>query len=401
MASADVRRWEGDPADFLRTIDAAFGTVPAADELASQSALLPGERTWGAYDGSALVGGLTSYAFDLAVVGGTLPAAGITHVGVLPTHRRRGIFRSLLEAKLQDCAERGEPLAVLWASEAAIYRGFGFGPATFAVHHEARRTRAQGRPAPGDVRLVGADEARSLLPAIHARACARPGSIARWPEWWERMVMPRLREGAAKPLFALVASESGSPEAYALYRMEGSWGDHTPRYTLHVEELYAASAAAERALWETLLAMDLVDTVEADLRPVDDSLLLLVEEARRLRPTISDALYLRLLDLPAALAGRTYAAPGTLRLEVVDERIPANAGGWRLTVGEDGRGALERDAGATDVTLDTGALASAYLGAVSFLQLADAGLASADGDAVARADALFATPRPPWCGQWF
>src|SRR6185503_18593563 len=101
----------------------------------------PASRALAAYDGDEPVALTGAYRFDLSIPGGELPCAGVTWVGVIPTHRRRGILRDLMRRELEDVHSWGEPIAALWASEAAIYGRFGYGHA--APNGQAKSDRAR------------------------------------------------------------------------------------------------------------------------------------------------------------------------------------------------------------------------------------------------------------------
>src|SRR5437867_1253982 len=111
----------------LAAADAASGLELRDDDFEVARPQVSVDRTIGAYDGGRAIGVATSLDFELTVPGGQLPMAGVTWVGVLPTHRRRGVLRELMRLQLEDLRRRGEPLAGLWASESLIYGRFGYG----------------------------------------------------------------------------------------------------------------------------------------------------------------------------------------------------------------------------------------------------------------------------------
>jgi predicted acetyltransferase len=173
---------------------------------------------------------------------------------------------------------------------------------------------------------------------------------------------------------------------------------------LLVLELVALDPVVEQALWQWLFAMDLVGVVKGRRGPVPHPLQSWLVEPRRLALVTMDALWLRLLDVPAALMARSYAGDGSIVFEVDDETIPANAGRWQITVPAQGGGAatVTRTTSDPDLALDVAALASAYLGAFRFGDLASAGrVRECRPNALQRADALFTPPRAPWCSTIF
>ena len=261
-------------------------------------------------------------------------------VAVLPTHRRRGILRSMMRRQLADIAARGqEPIAALWAAETPLYGRYGYGRASSHAFFRFRRGEgALSPPAPADpaltLRLAEPAEVAGDLAKVYAAVAARqPGFFWRDDDWWERVLDdPEEDRHGGSPLRCLLAEDGDGVRGYALYRTVPRWEQGTvlPDSALSVWELVSADPAAGAALWRDLLSRDLVTEVTADLRPADDPLLYQLLDARRARLQLADNLWVRIIDLPAALTRRAYAAPVDVVLEVTDELLPANAGRWRL-----------------------------------------------------------------------
>lgn len=392
---------------FFDTAGAAFSEPLHPDDLERDAKMLDPARRLAAYEDGAMVGTAADFAFTFTIPGGELPAAGVTFVGVAPTHRRRGIMTALMRRQLDDARKRGEPLAILWSSEEPIYGRFGYGIATLRATIDADRDRMAfvGRPEPvGRVRLVEEEAAATLFAPVHERVRREtPGMFARSDDWWRtyRLADSEHRRHGAGPMFRALLELDGEPEAYALYRVKPSWEEGFSASKLHVIEAVATSPVAEREIWRFLFGVDLVGRVESWWLPPDHPLPLLVTEPRRLRLRLSDALWLRILDVGRALAARSYAADGSLTLDVADPLVADNAGRYRLEAAG-GTARVERDEGEPELSLDVSELGSVFLGGVSFEQLARAGRVEelAQG-AVARADSLFRTARAPWCPEVF
>jgi predicted acetyltransferase len=385
----------------LRTTYAAFGEEAKQEELERLLAMLPTDRALAAWDDGSVVGTAGSWPFQLTVPGAVVPAAGVTLVGVLPSHRRRGILSELMRRQLEDVRERGEPIAILWASESPIYGRFGYGVATVETNIDAERSAFGLRDDPGprgSVRLVTYEEATELFPPVHERVRAeRPGLLARTPDWWRLFLadFEHWREGAGPKFYALLELD-GEPAGYTTYRIASKWEEGAPRGELRVQETFATTPEASRELWRFLFGVDLVARVKASRLDPSWSLFLAVRDPRRLHVSIHEGIWLRLVDLEAALRARSFEPGQPVVLEVADELLPANAGRWR--VGEE-TGASEDE---PDVALDVADLASAYLGAFTFEQLAAAGRArELRPGGVDRATRLFRTPVPPWCPEGF
>jgi len=365
--------------------------------------LVPLERMHAALEEGRVVGGAGAHRFELSVPGGRVRCAGITAVGVYPTHRRRGVLRALMRAQLDDVHERREPAAALWASEETIYGRFGYGLASWSGQIDAPRDRAQfAHPLErsGTIRLVEPDEARTLLPPVWEELMAqRPGVFSRSPEWWElRVIADRKehRDGAGPKRF-VVAERDGAARGYAVYRHRPRWEHGVPAGELRVWEAIGTDAQATAELWRYLLDVDWTARIHANLLPPDHPLFLLVAEPRRLRYRRGDGLWIRLVDVESALAARTYASDGPIVLEIADAFCPWNAGRWRLA-----GGAVARTDEEPDLRLDVAALGSAYLGGISFRELAEAlRVEELRPGAVERADAAFRARAHPWCPEIF
>jgi len=388
-------------ADAVGSIGHYFGGWPDLEGAERFSRNLPLERMHAAFDGERVVGGAGALPFELTVPGGPVRCGGVTVVGVKPTDRRRGVLTQMMRAQLEDIRERGEPLAALWASEEAIYRRFGYGLASLGCDMTLQRG-FQGLRVPPDpaasVRLVSLEEAKQLVPPIYDDVRLRtPGMYARTPTWWETRILDdpldRREDGAAKNVAIL--DLDGEPVGYALYRVISKWD--AGQNVGHVRILEAMASAAELELWRYLLGLDWVGTFRASHLPPDHPLLHGLVYPRRLGLRIGDQLWIRLVDVGAALSARSYAGDGPLVLEVGDEFLPENAGRWRI-----GGGSAERTDDEADLALDVQELASLYLGGFGASELLRAGLVrELREDAAARADALFATPRKPWTPEIF
>lgn len=399
---------------ILLPLQVAFGEPWTAEDLDYERRVVELDRVIGAFDGDTPVGASGALPYRLTTPGGEVGAAGITLVGVLPTHRRRGILRMMMTDLFETAAVRGEPVAVLWASEAAIYQAFGYGVATFQSTIDAPSDRIRLR-APSElegrssVRLLERDaavEPCSTIYEVHRRRV--PGSLSRRDIEWRGGILAESEalKGSDGAKHRAVLEVDGEPRAYAVYRLKPDWTSSGPQSVVSVLELIGLDPAAESALWGWLLSIDLVRVVRMRRGPTPHPLALAITEPRRLNVTVSDGTWLRILDVPGALAGRTYHGPGSLVLELTDDFLPANAGRWRLTVpGSLGSSAaVERvsDGAAPDLSLDISALAATYLGTVRFGDLARAGrIIECRPGALAEADALWASSVTPYNSTMF
>jgi predicted acetyltransferase len=328
-------------------------------------------------------------------------------VGVLPSHRRKGILTKMMKIQLDDARARGESVAVLWASEDLIYQRFGYGMASVQGQINVERNRAAFLRDVGPIgrtRLVDIDEAVKILPSVYDRVAeTTPGMFARSPEWWRhhRLRDPEDRRRGGGPLWRAVLEIDGRPEGYALYRVFSNWdGGVNTGYT-HVEEAMGTNAQATREVWRFCFGIDLMERVKAWLLPPDHPLMLSMPEPTRLRFAQVDTFWLRLVDLGPALEARSYMGHGAVTFEVIDAFCPWNAGRWNLTA-TDGVGRVDQASGDPGLLMDITDLATTYLGAFSFTQLVRAGrVTELEDGAAARADALFRTSFAPWCPEIF
>ena len=400
----DVRpcRSAGERRDALNAISHYFGIENTEEDAERFAQWIDVERMHAAFDGERIVGGAGAFSFDMSVPGGSVPAAGVTVVGVLPTHRRRGVLTAMMRAQLEDCRARGDLAAYLWASEAPIYTRFGYGLASLiGAMKLAKERTAFARPFTprGTVRLVDLEEAARVFPPLHERVFAqRPGFFLRSKEWWETRRLfddPARRRGGPKN-FALLELD-GEPAGYAIYSVKQDWAGGSSAGAVTITEAIAPTAEATRELWRWLLDFDWTSEFNADLLPVDHPLFLLLAEPRRMHFTLNDGVWVRLVDVEGALAARSYNSGDELVLEVADAFLPENAGRYRV-----GAGGVERTDAAADVALDVSALASGYLGGFSFGDLARSCRVEDISDgAVERADVVFRTGIAPWCPEIF
>jgi predicted acetyltransferase len=403
----EVRPYQGSLKAWFDTVNISFGHRVVEEDLPMMEAYTELDRALAAYAGDRIVGTAGIFSFELTIPGGRVPAAGVTMVGVHPTHRRRGILTAMMRTQLEAIRERGEPLAILWASEGGIYGRFGYGLASFKASIEIDRanTGFRGQHVPrGTFRLLEADEATAACRPIYDRYLeTRAGVFSRSDGWWRAEFVhdpERWRRGGG-PAFFLLHETDGVADAYARYRLHSDWDDRGPKGAVDVQEAIALNAVAERELWAYLFSVDLSVKTRAFNVPVDWGMRFMLSEPRRLGMTIGDAVWLRLVDLPAALERRGYAANDRLVFEVRDAFCPWNDGRWQLDATPDGAHVTRTD-GEPDLVLDAADLGSAYLGGVSLAELVLAGcIEECTPGAVARGDALLRTPLAPWCPAVF
>ena len=391
----------GEFAKAFYAIGQYFGGPPPEDMLDRWLRYFELERMHAAFEDGEVVAGAGAFTFELSVPGGSLPCAGVTVVGTYPTHRRRGALRGMMRAQLDDVHERGEPIAALWASEETIYGRFGYGLAAWAGEvHIPRGAAAFAKPlaSRGRTRFVTGEEAATLFPPVWGELRRqRPGVPARSPAWWELRALRMAPEQSSNPKRFVVVEIDGKVEAYAIYRLFFETSDGAFSGRTEVLEAVGTTPQATAEVWRFLLDIDWSATTKASLLPLDHPLFFLLANPRRMVYRLGDSLWVRLVDVGAALSGRRYRGEGRVVLDVRDAFCPWNEGRWKV---EGGR--AERTDDDPEIVLDVDALGSAYFGAVSFAELREALRAEERVEgAVARADAMFGWRPLPWCPEIF
>lgn len=402
--SVDERRAATD------TLRVALLSGPVHDErFAESQASWDDSDALAAWQDGVCAGNVAAFRFDSTVPGGAkVPTAGVTRVGVLPTHTRQGILTQLMHRLLVESHDGGNVLATLHASETPIYHRFGFGLASDAVGTRitSRAVRPWRTPSiAGSMRLLHYTDVMSVVPDLYETVARwRVGTVSRRRWWWEWNL-----EEASKPAEQLFGKGSfvavhtgadGNDDGYVFYEVD--WDEQfasNPVGVGKVRDLWGRSPDVEVGLWRYLLGIDLVASWTAEMRPVDEPVRRAMHDARayEAKQRIDDQ-WVRILDVDAALAARTYApADSAATIEVHDPLFTANCGTWTVSPG----GSTRSDGTASDISVDIGTLSAAYLGAVTWCDLATIGAVTAPDDVLTRLDTLFAVRPTPFCGTGY
>ncbi|HEY0442893.1 MAG TPA: GNAT family N-acetyltransferase [Candidatus Limnocylindrales bacterium] len=406
----EIRRVREDElTEYVDAMSVAFlGRPDVARFVETVRPLWDLERTWAAFDGGRMRGTLRTWSTELTVPGGgRLPAAAMTNVTVLATHRRQGIMRAMLKSEHEASRDRGDAVGLLHSAEYPIYGRFGYGPGCreASVALETAATGFHGEPSSGvdfakpDERTR--DEMKAVFEAVRLR---QAGEIRRRDVRWDFDL--GLRDDAWDPPwkgFVIIHRDrSGAADGYARYRAEERWEDGQPRNVLNVDELHALSDAAYASLWRFLAEMDWVARVKAERRRVDERLPWLLTNARAARVSdIGDSIWVRIHDVRRALEARTYERDGNVVVEVVDAEL--RSGKVRLRVDVDGgRATCRPTTRSADLTIGVAALGAAYLGGVPLgLAVIAAGCDEHREGSLAALDRILRTMDEPWCSTFF
>ncbi|MFI5696082.1 GNAT family N-acetyltransferase [Kribbella sp. NPDC051586] len=400
----EIGRFSGEWDELLELLDMAFSSPWTDAQYESERKIWERERTTVATDDGQLVGHTGTVSHRMTVPGGQLPVAGVTMVGVRPTHRRRGILRDLMLAQLTDIHEAGtEPLAALTASEPVIYPRFGYGLASDHQEIVVPKASRTLRPVAGidDVRIRYVDVRESLARCAVLRnklALERPGMFQHDERWQEFVISNNLLSNTsnASKLRCVLAERDGELTGFAYYRTK-----RAEKGYVDVLRVHAVDLASHAALWRYLLEPDLLSETHCEMVASDDPLLDLLLDPRAPSPITRDGVWVRPVDVGTALAGRTYARDVDVVIEVIDDFLPWNAGRWHLDGGPAGA-ACESTSRDADLTLQVRDLGAVYLGRPSLARLGRAGLVEEHtaGALSATAEA-FSTTRLPFLDTGF
>ena len=391
--------------DFAHAMRRVFlVAAPTDDEVEFMRQRFDLSRTWAAFDKRQIVATFHSFPTQLTVPGGTVAADAVTVVTVAPTHRRQGVLTSLMAIDHEAAAARGDAASILISAEWPIYGRFGYGPAADDADYtiDTRAARISG-PYSGTVELCQLADLREDAARIYEQfRPTRPGSIEREPLWWDIKLGITPRPGSTDPVQSALRHRTGrTVDGVVRYHVENNWDNRVPNSTFIVDELLAATAEVERDLWRFCCELDLVRTIRAVNRSVDEPLSWLLHDGRGVLQTRrGDFLWVRPLNVVALLGARSYASAGRLVIEVID---PAGYAAGRFAIDSDGSDAsCRRVKSRPDLTIGVSALGSICLGGVRLGTLRAAGLIDEHRPrAVDRGEAMFHSPVVPWCNTGF
>ena len=394
---------------FYRALAETFGEDPRDDDREHFARTFEADRSIAAFDGGEVVATAGAYSLEMTLPGGPRPVAGVTIVGVLPTHRRRGLLTEMMRRQLTELHERQlEPVAALWASEGVIYGRYGYGVAARQVGMTADRDQVRLRPGTpagsGRVVLASPEQARPHEMAVYEQVRRDAvGFLARSDEWWDRILRDpeHIRSGATARRHALYTEQDGSVSGFVTYRFKEEWTRARNDSEVRVIDVFAVTPQAYGALWAYVAGLDLYPRLRKDRAPLDDPIQHMLADARAFRPEVYDSLWVRLADVGRALADRAYATPVDVVLEVADDFCPWNAGRWRLSGDETGA-TRAPSTDPADLVLTAAELGAVHLGGPTLVGLAAAGrVEERTAGALRAASRAFAGDRQPWCPEVF
>jgi len=395
---------------FVRSVRTTFGAEHDGPYMDAPSPTAELDRSLALVDAERVAATAGIYSLEMSVPGAVVPTAGVTWITVSPTHRRRGVLTAIMRRQLTEVREAGrEPVAALWAAESSIYGRFGYAPAAWRGGWRGAAERLRLRPdvdcGTGAVRLVERDVFQPAATTLHEQVRRFvPGNMARSQAWWDRRLYdsPELAKGGPPLQHVLHTDADGAVTGYAVYRVRAEWTDTSePDGTLSVDEVRASTPAAYAALWRYLFDHDLIRTVEAPYASADDPVRHLLADPRAWHSRPVDALWVRLVDVGAALSARRYPAKLDMVFEVRDRFCDWNDGRWHVW-GHPAGAFCDRTDRDPDLVLDIEALSAAYLGGVSLAALQGAGrVTEISPGAVTQASTAFGWPVAPWCPDQF
>lgn len=388
---------------FGNLVSLSHGDQPPGDEPSKKwwASFFNEVNTVAAFDEDELVGSALSFTRETSVPGGAkLPAALVTNVAVVPTHRRQGVLTRMLRDLLKSAYERGDAISTLWSSESPIYGRFGYGMAGRQYVAKIKSSNASLKHLPdvsGRVRMADRERIRDIGPDIWSRTSDhRPGIPERTAfGWYSAYSLSTEGWDSQEQYFFAVYEEDGCTDGYVVYSTS-----KTPNQDNNIllKELVGATEAAHAALWRFILSIDIVDEITDLYMSQDDPLWWMLGDPRALNLKPYDAIWLRILDVEKTLSARKYSAKCDLVFRVEDEYCQWIAGNYRMTVDDGGTAIVERTGATADITLTADALAICYFGNARFSELREAGrVQELTAGAIANADIAFHAERQPWC----
>jgi predicted acetyltransferase len=383
--------------DMFRADARGFGFVPEPSDIETRQSIIDMSRFRMAMDRGKIVGVAGSYAMDVTLPGGsTVPMSGVTWVSVAATHRRQGLLTRLIEACHADTDERGEPVAMLFASEGGIYERFGYGIASHmrrvAIDRRAATFRPDLSPDLRAVEFIEGDDAVAQRERLWEQfRRQRAGEVSRSAAWQQFLadIWGKPSDGLTQAFF--LAHDHG----YAAYRMGENWTEGVPKYRLELVELVALTPQAHLDLWATIVGVDLVTTIGLRTLPLDDPLPYYFTDSRVVTTLgIKDGVWANVRDVATCFGARTYGTAAKMVIE---------ADGRRWAIESDGAEASCRSVRTRpDLVTDHATLGALLFGGIRPSQLVAAGrLTARSTDMVRRADPFFVTSPEPQCLTYF
>lgn len=357
-------------------------------------------RTLGAFIGGQIVGTMSIHSFEMTIPGVGMKVAYVDWVTVLPTHRRLGILTEMNKYQFRDMQNRNECVAALTASESSIYERFGYGIASWSENYSIRREHTnltQTTKYEGHTQFVEPREVLQIWPDIYERVRKQRAGMFRYGnEWWSSFTSdPEHWRLSGSKLFHVVYYGDDGPEGILSYRIRSDFPVKGER-AIVVVLILGLTTEAERELWRYCFGIDLMSSLFAPDRPLDDQLPWILTNPRRLTRSVKDHLWVRLVDASAALSSRNYATECTVVLQVTDRVCPWNEGCFKLETHNTGA-IYEPSTLSPHVTLTTSELGAVYLGGTTFDTLERAGRVHEHKTGAVRSlDQAFVTNSLPW-----
>lgn len=389
---------ESDLDAFEAAEDSAYSSGPHPEDRAAFREVFDYERSLAAFDNESIVGGACYFKLGLSIPDGQVNGAGVTFVFVVPSHRRKGIVTELMRRQLDMMRAENIPVSALHAAESGIYGRFGYGAAAHTETLEIERAHAgfaePVRPA-GNFRLVDDNEAAQVFPAVYEKYRATtPGLFARDALWWKLRLREHGKSSGSEGWMKIAYERNGEATAYAVYDVNLNWENALPLSRMQVEEIAYVDNKSYAAIWHYLLSVDLIKSVRA-YAPVDPPIWSMLADRRRLNRLTRDGLWVRVVDVPAALSARSYLSEGSISIQIQDSFCSWNEGTYRLE-SSDGKVSCEPTDAKPDITLSAATLGAIYLGGSNLHTLAAAGLVEEHiAGAISTANAMFSWHTAP------
>ena len=351
-----------------------------------------------------LVSSFTAIPFTMRANGNAVALAGVSTVGTQPEYRRQGLLRRIQTQAFADMRDRGQSVAALWASQAAIYQRYGYAMTTVQRSYHVDTTDIgfhDGVWGSGCVERLSVNDAFDVIKSIYIRFVEnRTCYLHRSKALWLQNAMEEI-EGQGPIHAGVHYDEEGKADGYIIYTLRANKVDHATRgQEIIIRDMAWLSMDGYRSMWEWLKRHDLVGRVSYQTAAADDPAVELFAEPRLLHGVDHEGIWLRVVDATGALGDRAYSSEGEITIGLTDDPLtPWNNRSIRLEASPEG--AHVTSSKSADLQTSAKALASLYSGFRTARQLRAWGLIEGEDHVIDTADRLFASSHAPHCPDHF
>ena len=410
--------------EWRKSVRAVFGDIPNKDvviRMVNERFMIdfetwnePSDRLLAAVDTETnqIVGTGGADKYSITVPGGNnINMAGIAFMGTLPTHKRRGIFSSMMNKLHSQAKERGDSIAGLWASQSLLYNRFGYGLSTIREDWQINSNHTKLSKSKNDsIRLELVDKKKALeeIPKIYDiyRKCQN-GATDRTQGYWNYLLYEddnsMYNKSGNSGIFFVLAYRDNKPSGYAFYNFnkESGVAHEDDKGTLKVEEIISIDRETNHALWQYIFGIELIEEITFNRRAPNDPLYLMLENPRKLQRETIDGLWVRIIDPISMLEGRTYNHKGKVTINLSGQNQKDIEGTYLIDT--DGKNTeVKKVKGKASIYMRPSDLSSIYFGGVSPGEHFQAGNIDVENhNSLRELTNMFFVEQEPWCNTDF